>query len=301
MGSYTPSNYAYSAMGNGRSDYDAFYGLSEEMDFFGWHCHDFYEFYIHLQGAEYYSVDNQTYILKPNQLVILPPFHMHGLMANNTLKHYERAFIYISPAFLKILGCGQIDMEQMLNKLLLSNRFVFDIDAEDARECARQIDKVYQNTGNNAPWDRFTDITHLVTAMRIMLEAASDPENTLPTVQANPLMQEVLAYIEEHCCEPLSLQTLAERFSISRSSLSHQFLCYTHHSVYEYILYKRVMLARQRLIENVTPSEAAYQCGFGDYSNFLRAFQRISGMSPSQYRREVHRRRGEDSVERNWG
>ena len=294
MGSYTPSNYAYSAMGNGRSDYDAFYGLSEEVDYFGWHCHDFYEFYIHLQGAEYYSVDNRTYVLRPNQLLILPPFRMHGLMANNTLKHYERAFIYISPAFLKILGCGQIDIEQMLNKLLHSGRFVFDISTEDARECARQIDTVHRNTGSNAPWERFADITHLVTALRIMLEAASAPGNTLPTVQANPLMHEILAYIEEHCCEPLSLQSLAERFSISRSSLSHQFLRYTHHSVYEYIIYKRVMMARQRLIENVTPSEAAYQCGFGDYSNFLRAFQRISGMSPSQYRREVHARSSEE-------
>ncbi|MBQ6646734.1 MAG: helix-turn-helix transcriptional regulator [Clostridia bacterium] len=287
MESYTPTNYAYSAMGYGRSDYDAFYGLSEEMNYFGWHCHDFYELYIHLQGAEFYSVDNQTYRLKPNQLIIIPPFLMHGLMANNTLRHYERAFIYLSPEFMKNLGCGQIDIEQMLTERMRSNRFVFNMEEKAARECAAHIGAVHRNIQNHQPWDRFTDITHLLPALRLMLEAANASSEPLPVVQSNPLMHEILSYIETHCAESLNLRSLAERFSISQSSLSHQFLAYTHHSVYEYILYKRVMMAKQRLIENVPPGEVAFQCGFGDYSNFLRAFQKISGISPRKYQSDM--------------
>ncbi len=293
MDAYAPTNYAYSAMGNGRSDYDAFYGLSEEMNYFGWHCHDFYELYIHLQGAEYYSVDNQTYMLKPNQLLLLPPFRMHGLMANNTLKNYERAFIYLSPAFMKTLGCGQVDIEQLLGDMIERDRFIFDMTEENARECASHIRQVYLNSKANTLWDRFTDITHLLTAIRIMLETAHSQSGSPPAVKVNPLMQEILSYIEAHCAEQLSLKSLAERFNISQSSLSHQFLRYTNHSVYEYIIYKRVMMAKQRLIEDVPPGEVAFLCGFGDYSNFLRAFERISGKSPSQYRREVKQNRQE--------
>ncbi len=31
----------------------------------------------------------------------------------------------------------------------------------------------------------------------------------------------------------------------------------------------------------------AYQCGFNDYSNFLRSFTRIAGVSPSRYRKQL--------------
>ena len=288
MEAYPPTNEAYSAMGNGRSDYDAFYGLSDELYHFSWHCHDFYEFYMHLQGAQFYSVDNQTYELKPNQLLIIPPFHMHGLMAHNALKHYERAFIYISQGFLKVLGCGQIDMEQMLSDLEAGNRFVFNMDADIARSCARRIEEVHKSIRNQRPWDRFTHITQLLPVLRMMLETASSGSDCAPATQPDPLMQRILAYIELNCAEEMSIKLLAERFNISPSSLSHRFLRYTHHSVYEYILYKRVMMAKQLLIQNEPPGEVAFRCGFGDYSNFLRAFERISGVSPSRYRRDVH-------------
>ena len=99
-----PSHLAYSAMGNGRSDYDAYYGITEMENYFGWHFHDFYEFYIHLGGAEYYCIESRTYIMEPNQLFIIPPYTMHGLMADKRLKRYERAYIYLSSEFMKTLS-----------------------------------------------------------------------------------------------------------------------------------------------------------------------------------------------------
>ena len=282
-----PTNNAYSAMGHGRSDYDAFYGVTEEMNFLSWHCHDFYELYIHLQGAEYYSVDNNTYRLKPNQLLIIPPFRMHGLMMNKKLTRYERAFIYLSPSFMKYLGCGQVDIEQMISEFTGSGRFVFDMDEEQARTCAEHINAVHLNGENHQPWDRFTDLSHLLPAVRIMIEAMHSSAASMPTIPANPLMSEILGYIEEHYAEAITLKSLSDQFNISQSSLSHQFLRYTHHSVYEYILYKRIMMAKYRLIQNETPGEAAFQCGFGDYSNFLRAFKKITGLTPSEYKQQV--------------
>ena len=63
----------------GHQGYEAHYQVSETFEVTQFHCHDYFEFYIHVRGGEYMGVDNQLFLLKPNQVFILPPFCMHGL------------------------------------------------------------------------------------------------------------------------------------------------------------------------------------------------------------------------------
>ena len=49
------------------------------------------------------------------------------------------------------------------------------------------------------------------------------------------------------------------------------------------------MLAREMITTSASLNTIAYVCGFNDYSNFLRTFNRIVGMSPREYR-ELRRR-----------
>ena len=282
-----PSHLAYSAMGNGRSDYDAYYGITEMENYFGWHFHDFYEFYIHLGGAEYYCIESRTYIMEPNQLFIIPPYTMHGLMADKRLKRYERAYIYLSSEFMKTLSLGQIDLERTVGELIKDERYVFSISPEAAKECARHIENVHRDKQDVQPWKRFSDMSHLLPALRLMLEAANVQSESAASASSDSDIGEIMHYLGEHFTEPLSLKTLSERFNISPSSLSHRYTQYTRHSVYEYILYKRIMMAKYLIIQNEPLNEVAFRCGFGDYSNFLRAFKKICGFSPSRYKKDM--------------
>ena len=114
------------------------------------------------------------------------------------------------------------------------------------------------------------------------------PRSSVST--GNPGMHDVLVYINEHFTEPLTLEVLSAQCGVSVSTLSHDFMRYTHHSVYNYILYRRIMLAKQKLFEQLSLSDIALLCGFGDYSNFLRAFKKIAGLSPKEYRKQIQLR-----------
>ena len=57
-------------------------------------------------------------------------------------------------------------------------------------------------------------------------------------------------------------------------------------SVYEYIRYRRVQLAKENLLTDMSLSEVADRSGFGDYSGFLRSFRRMTGMAPNAYRKQ---------------
>ena len=103
----------------------------------------------------------------------------------------------------------------------------------------------------------------------------------------NGIIQEILSYINNHYTQPIRIENLARSFGVSVSWLSHEFTRFTNRSVYDYVLYRRVMLARQQMLGNASLNDIAYQCGFNDYSNFLRSFGKTVGMSPSQYRKQL--------------
>ena len=125
--SFVPAD-QYSAMGNNRTDFEANYHLTEHGDFvWGSHCHDFYELYIHYQGGQYMGVNNDIYDMQPNELFIISPFVMHGLVVEQNLVNYERAFLYITSDALKRASCGQIDFDQFFQSVVSNGHCQFSI------------------------------------------------------------------------------------------------------------------------------------------------------------------------------
>ena len=113
-------------------------------------------------------------------------------------------------------------------------------------------------------------------------------------------MYNVLGYINDHYAEDLSLDHLANRFFISKYHLAREFQRLVGTSVHRYIVQKRLVIAKQMLSEGKPSSEVYQKCGFGDYSNFYRAFKAEYQISPkdfvlrlreSAYREEVLPRR----------
>lgn len=94
----------------------------------------------------------------------------------------------------------------------------------------------------------------------------------------------MVAYINENLAEDLTLDRLAEVCYISKSYLSHQFKQYTGLSIYQFIIKKRLTVARNMIQEGTPVTEACMTCGFSDYSNFHRSFKKEFGVSPKEFR-----------------
>jgi len=125
--------------------------------------------------------------------------------------------------------------------------------------------------------------------MNLICQTMGSAEAVEGTEVSNSVIQNVLAYINNNYNQTIRISELAKRFGISESYLSHEFSRFTRRSIYEYILYRRIMLARQMMLKDTSLNTIAYQCGFNDYSNFLRSFTKMVGVSPSQYRKQLRR------------
>ena len=93
----------------------------------------------------------------------------------------------------------------------------------------------------------------------------------------------MLNYINDHYHEELSLDLLASRFFVNKYHLSHEFNRLVGTSIYRYVIQKRLVIAKQMLSDGLPPTDVYQHCGFGDYSNFYRAFKAEYGISPKDF------------------
>ncbi len=270
----------------GALGYEAHYELSRSMYVTQYHCHDYYELYLHLRGGDYMGLDDSLYELKPNQIFIIPPFHMHGLSCTREMHNYERSFLNLSPEVMQVLGCGQIDLDHFLRTHVSKGHCTYQLSDENAAVFVRNMQEIRadQKTDRSAV-SRFRNYARIMTVLDMICQLVDRESPEESGTASNTIIQDVLSWINEHYTEPLTVHSLALRFNISDSYLSHEFARFTSRSVYDYILYRRVMLSCQMMMNEDSLNSIAYQCGFNDYSNFLRSFSRVMGVSPSSYRK----------------
>ncbi|MBE6613377.1 MAG: helix-turn-helix domain-containing protein [Ruminococcaceae bacterium] len=97
-------------------------------------------------------------------------------------------------------------------------------------------------------------------------------------------ISDVCLFISDHIEQRLSLDLLAERFFVGRTTLTGDFRRVMDMSVVEFITATRLNRAKLLLQEGKTLAEIAEQCGFASVSYFIKVFRRGTGLSPAQYR-----------------
>lgn len=102
----------------------------------------------------------------------------------------------------------------------------------------------------------------------------------------NPHIKAALTYIHQHLSEPLSLKTVGEAINLNASYLSDIFRREVGTNFSDYILSHRIGTAKLLLKNQGIPVQAvAEQCGFNSVGYFSTSFKKMTGQSPSEYRR----------------
>jgi AraC family transcriptional regulator len=95
----------------------------------------------------------------------------------------------------------------------------------------------------------------------------------------------VTEYIEEHIAEELSLATLAGLARLSPFHFARAFKQTLGQPPHRYHTERRIERAKGLLASALSITEIALAVGFGETSSFTAAFRRLTGATPSSYRR----------------
>ena len=246
------------------------------------HMHPHFEIYLFLRGKAQMIVEDESFDVQPMDLFIFPPGILHRLMMTDPSVPYERAYFYVTSGMLAELSEDRVNILQGLDSAVSLRNYSYRADKKSGARFVQLIDEILAESNAEDPLSLMMNRCriHMLSLLVCRIIRHMDIQSPRPPDR----MSDVIRYINEHFQEQLSLDSLAERFYLSKYTLLHKFKSYTNISVHQYILSKRILQAQMLMQSGVTPGDAAKQSGFNDYAGFYRAFVRSSsGITPQAY------------------
>ena len=128
-------------------------------------------------------------------------------------------------------------------------------------------------------------INHLLCALLLLTMEVTSRSIVLPPEEHN-LMDAVRSRLDASYDETITLAALAREFHISSFHLAHAFKAAYGYAPLQYITRRRIGEAQTLLIDTALPiTEIAIRTGYNSSSYFNKAFHKITGMSPRDYRK----------------
>lgn len=242
-----------------------------------YHRHNGYEIYIFLSGKIHFYIDTKCYSPNPGDIILIPPSVMHRIVNVETMD-YERITINIKSAVLKRLSTKITDLS-----LCFSNDAkILHFDKPQIDELIVMADKLinslYKTDYGN---DIYTSLNMSMILLKLN-EAGREAACFLPDIMP-PLVNEIMNYISDHISDDLSLKLLSKKFYHNGAYLSHLFKKHTGLPIRTYIIDNRIEYAKKLLNSGSSVNDAYFESGFNDYSNFIRTFTKVAGISPGKY------------------
>ncbi|HWQ07193.1 MAG TPA: AraC family transcriptional regulator [Feifaniaceae bacterium] len=246
------------------------------------HFHDFYECYLLLSGNIRYQIDSASFTILPGDLLLIGPNQLHRPLFTQTDKPYERIVLWLSRAFVERLSTPESDLSACFSAQRLSaNRLT----QEQRESITRQLFTLLNST-NAEQFGRDVLCRSLVTSLLVTLNRAlAGRERALPRtdIRVSVLVKTVSSYLDAHLAEPISLDELSQTVFLSKYYLERVFRRETGVSIYQMLLQKRMIHARNLMRDGLSLTLVAQKCGFSEYSGFYKAFKNEYGISPREY------------------
>jgi len=275
-----------------RMDYELFYYKDMQFKSVSLHHHDFFEVYFFVKGEVRYQIEGRNYHLVPGDILLVNHKELHQVLIENPDHYYERYVLWLNKEYLKTLSSKQSD----LTKCFLDHekKTLIRTTMENHQLIRGILDKLhYQVVEESFGSDLLPKA--LLTELMIELNRMSFEEDKLqPQVKKNQLIDSVISYINENLEDEINMDQLASAFYISKYHLSREFKKHTGTTLYRYVVQKRLIKAKGLILEGHPITSVYEECGFGDYSNFFRAFKNEYGLTPKDFLSVMEKRKASE-------
>ena len=248
----------------------------QELDY---HFHEFDKLVILISGRVDYLVEDRSYPLEPWTVLLVRHHTIHKAVIDRT-EPYERIILYLDRRYFERVmpGAGLLECFDEADR---RGRHLLRASGDQLRELKEAV-AAYEKAAADTRFGSEAMCETLIIQLLIHISRLSEAEPARPERIADPKIQQVLSYINEHFREELTVEALADRVYMSRYHFMRYFKAQTGTTVHAYVRQKRLMHAARLIREGVSAVKAAEFSGFNDYSAFHRAFKASFGISPGK-------------------
>lgn len=256
---------------------------------FEYHHHDFSKIVILIDGDLTYYIEGKAYILKPWDILFVNKNEIHKPVVNPD-KYYERIVIWLNPDFMAKYAQGNNDLLKCFKVAIKNNYNLLRLNMKSIEIIKNLIQDIQNCNNSNEFGSEILKESLFVQLMVLMnrLFLNSDKNRDIEDIQYDKTIEGVLNYINSNLENDLSIDTIASEFFISKYYLMRKFKNQIGSSIHNYVVQKRLILARSLISDGLSMSSVCSRCGFNDYSSFVRAFKKVYGVSPSNYNPTIH-------------
>lgn len=250
------------------------------------HYHNFYEIIYVLEGEYSSLIENQVYHLKKGDFLLINQNVMHKYeYVEHKHDSSKRIILWITRDMLENLGVAQMDLTACFSNAP-SRAYHFPIYYEEIlRGYLMRLalsDMIEEIPGARSIMDR----GHLTLFFGYLNTLCNRPEYIYDKEElvSHPLVEQVTRYCDTHISEKITTEDLAEYVHMSKYHFLRKFKEITGVTVHSFITNKRLIRACEEIRKGTGIQEVSQNCGFSDYSSFLRNFKNAFGVSPGKYK-----------------
>lgn len=264
-------------------DFEFFHNTDTRPIDVEYHSHDFYEIYFFLSGKVSYVIEGKTYHLRSGDILLTNNRELHKPLVGDG-RTYDRFVVWIQPAYLRSLSEKGADLSLCFEASSKRHYNLLRPNSETLQSVRRLLDKLEDVSDQEIFGKSILCKAYLMELLVSINMAFFRADNEAePDIEYNVKISEMLRYINENLTGDLSLDTLSQKFYVSKFHLSRQFKQYVGLTLHQYIMKKRLIAAKLLLLDGASVSAAYAGSGFGDFSNFLKVFKQEFGTSPKKF------------------
>jgi len=248
------------------------------------HSHNFYEmiFCRSSDGVEY-LVGTERYRLQAGDIVIVAPGISHRPLLPEMMEiPYKRDIIWFSrelvEQFPRMLPTSHLSLPGKDVIFLRTKGTKWDFLGEMFRSGVKEAER------GKAESDGIV-LGNTIVILSQIARALTETSTVQLQAEKPELLDRIMAYIEEHLAEKITLEETAHHFYISVSTITQLFRQKMGTSFYRLVTQRRLIAAKTRIQQGESLEDVSRAVGFQDYSSFYRAFKKEYGISPRQFTR----------------
>ena len=262
------------------SDYEIYH--YKDIGFYNvsMHHHDFYELYYLISGEVQYYIDGEIHKVSPGNIVLIDTTKLHQLKIDSKNGSYERIVLWIEKDYLKSLSSKGTDLTYPFNNEIKQS--VIHIQPDLKLEIHTLFEKFLKLKSYNDSGEDLLSRAYMTELMVHIYNSINKKTHHL-VYSKSMLIESIVEYISQNLHDEITIDGISGKFFISKYHLSREFKKYMQITIHKYIKLKRLIKAKELIRQNLPITEVYIKSGFGDYSNFFRAFKLEYGITPKEY------------------